>query len=47
MAGTTLGVVVDPLCMRLGSNLPANGAYWGIAFTSGAPSFVMCYLDVL
>jgi hypothetical protein len=47
MAGTTLGVVADPLCMRLGSNLPANGAYWGMAFTTGAPSFVMCCLDVL
>lgn len=45
MAGTTLGVVAGPECMRVGTNLPANGAYWSMAFASGAPSFVMCCLD--
>jgi hypothetical protein len=47
MAGTTLGVVAGPECMRVGSNLPGNGAYWSASFTSGAPSFVMCCLDDL
>lgn len=47
MAGTTLGVLAAPDCMRVGSNLPGNGAHWGMAFTTDAPSFVVCCLDVL
>jgi hypothetical protein len=47
MAGTTLGVVAGPECMRVGGNLPANGAHWSMAFSSGSPSFVMCCLDAL
>ena len=45
MAGDTLGVVAAPDCMRVGNNVENNGAYWGMAFSDGAPSFVMCCLD--
>lgn len=47
MAGTTLGVVAAPECMRVGENTAGHGAYWTMAFTTGAPSFVMCCLDAL
>jgi hypothetical protein len=47
MAGSSLGVVANPECMRVGSNLPANGAHWGMAFADGTPPSVMCCLDVL
>ena len=44
-ARDTLGVVASPECMRVGSNLPSHGAFWTMAFSDGAPSFVMCCLD--
>jgi hypothetical protein len=47
MAGTTLGVLTQPECMRVGENLSANGAHWGMGFTTTGPSFVMCCLDAL
>jgi hypothetical protein len=45
MEGDTLGVVASPECMRVGSNLASHGAFWTMAFSDGAPSFVMCCLD--
>jgi hypothetical protein len=47
MAGTTLGVMATPECMRVGDNLATHGAYWGMGFTTAGPSFVVCCLDAL
>jgi hypothetical protein len=47
MAGTTLGVLAAPECMRVGENVPGHGAHWNMAFTTDAPSFVVCCADAL
>jgi len=46
MAGDALGIHTSPTCMRVGENDAAHGAYWTMGFSGGAPTFVMCCLDV-
>ncbi len=45
MEGDTLGITASPECMRVGTNAASHGAFWTMAFSDGAPSFVMCCSD--